>query len=393
MEILLLLIYSFFVWLIFFKFKLLPWTFTSKLVVFTIPVVGIATLILMLNIVAPSSSDVRVINYVVPIVPRVTGRVVEVPVEPNVPVKKGDVLLRIDPVPFELDVKAQEANVASLRAQLLTSRANASNITEQLTASMSRTQAVGAQLELARLRVQQFSELATAGAGNRFDLEQAQADVKRLEADVRNNRSSEDQLRQRLMAKTPEGEQDEVAATLAKLAQAEAMLGEAQWKLDQCTVYAPSNGRVVGLALRPGATASQMPMAPVMSFVEDEQWVVAVYAQNEVRKVEPGNEAEISLHTHPGRIIKCTVESVVWATAQGQLPIGGNLPNTGVRDIPEQRLAVRLMVQERDKHLFLAPGAAGHGAIFTNSGHMLHVVRKVMLRVGAKMDWFIFKLH
>jgi multidrug resistance efflux pump len=393
MEILLLLIYSFFVWLIFFKFKWLPWTFTSKLVVITIPVVGIATLILMLNIVAPSSSDVRVINYVVPIVPRVTGRVVEVPVEPNVAVKKGDVLLRIDPVPFELDVKAQEANVASLRAQLLTSRANASNIAEQLSASMSRTQAVGAQLELARLRVQQFTELAGAGAGNRFDLEQAQADVKRLEADVRNMRSSEEQLRQRLLAKTPEGEQDEVAATLAKLAQAEAMLGEAQWKLEQCTVYAPSNGRVVGLALRPGATASQMPMAPVMSFVEDEQWVVALFRQNEVRKVEPGNEAEVSLHTHPGRIIKCTVESVMWATAQGQLPIGGSLPNTGVRDIPEQRLAVRLVVQERDKHLFLAPGAAGHGAIFTNSGHMIHVVRKVMLRVGAKMDWFIFKLH
>ena len=65
MEIILLLIYSGIVWLIFFKFKLLPWNFVSQVIVFTLPIIGIAALILVLNVVAPSSSDVRVINYVV----------------------------------------------------------------------------------------------------------------------------------------------------------------------------------------------------------------------------------------------------------------------------------------------------------------------------------------
>ena len=62
MEILLLGIYAFFVWLIFFKFRLLPWNIISQVISFTIPVVGLTVLILMLNIVAPSSADVRVIN-------------------------------------------------------------------------------------------------------------------------------------------------------------------------------------------------------------------------------------------------------------------------------------------------------------------------------------------
>ena len=78
MELLLLSIYSFFVWLIFFKFKWLPWNTVSQVIVVTIPVISIAALILILNVVAPSSDDVRVINYVVPVVPRVTGRVTEV---------------------------------------------------------------------------------------------------------------------------------------------------------------------------------------------------------------------------------------------------------------------------------------------------------------------------
>ena len=124
MELLLLSIYSFFVWLIFFKFKWLPWNTVSQVIVVTIPVISIAALILILNVVAPSSDDVRVINYVVPVVPRVTGRVTEVPIEPNRPIKKGDVLFKIDPVPFELDVQAAEANLAMLRAKLLTAEAN-----------------------------------------------------------------------------------------------------------------------------------------------------------------------------------------------------------------------------------------------------------------------------
>ena len=134
MELLLLSIYSFFVWLIFFKFKWLPWNTVSQVIVVTIPVISIAALILILNVVAPSSDDVRVINYVVPVVPRVTGRVTEVPIEPNRPIKKGDVLFKIDPVPFELEVQAAEANLAMLRAKLLTAEANRRTLGEQLNA-------------------------------------------------------------------------------------------------------------------------------------------------------------------------------------------------------------------------------------------------------------------
>ena len=102
MEAILLGIYAFFVWLIFIKFKWLPWNIVSQVIVATIPIIGITILILRLNIFAPSSADVRVMNYVVPINPRVAGKVIEVPVQPNLPVRKGDVLFRIVPQPFEI---------------------------------------------------------------------------------------------------------------------------------------------------------------------------------------------------------------------------------------------------------------------------------------------------
>ena len=140
MEALLLGIYSFFVWLIFIKFKWLPWNTTSQVIVAIIPIVGLTALILLLNVFAPSSADVRVIKYVVQIMPQVKGRVIEVPVEGNKLYKKGEVLFRIDPTPYELDVK-------SLQAQLSEAEGQANQLREQLKSTAGNTGAVKAQRE------------------------------------------------------------------------------------------------------------------------------------------------------------------------------------------------------------------------------------------------------
>ena len=83
MEAILLGIYAFFVWLIFIKLKWLPWNTGTQVTVVIIPVVALTALILLLNVVAPSTADVRVIKYVINVVPQVRGRVLEVPVGRN----------------------------------------------------------------------------------------------------------------------------------------------------------------------------------------------------------------------------------------------------------------------------------------------------------------------
>jgi multidrug resistance efflux pump len=393
MEILLLGIYSFFAWLVFFKFKWLPWNITSQVITVTIPIIGITVLILFLNIAAPSSADVRVMNYVLPINPRVAGKVIEVPVEPNKPVKKGDVLFRLDPTPFEIQVRALEADVTQLKAKLVTANANQRNLSEQLKEAVSRQGVASSQLALARKRVEQYQDLAKTGAGNRFDLEQSQAEVAQYENDLQAAQAGVAQAREKLNAKTPAGVQDEVAQVLAEIAQAEAQLADANWNLEQSVQYAPADGTVVALALRPGVMTVPFPPVPAMTFIENEQWVVAFFAQNEVRNIEAGNEAEIALKTYPGRVIKCKVDAIVWATAQGQLPISGMLPNTGFGAAPDMRLAVKLMPDGKDADLYLAPGARGNGAVYTEHEKAIHILRKVFLRVSAKLDWLVLKLH
>ncbi|CAM3053892.1 biotin/lipoyl-binding protein [Corallococcus sp. ZKHCc1 1396] len=393
MELILLGIYSFIVWLLFFKFKLLPWTFVSQVIVVTLPIIGIVALLLLANVYAPSSADVRVMNYVVQVVPRVSGRVIEVPVQPNSPVKKGDVLFRVDPASVELEVGGLKAKVKELEAKVAGARAIERQLGLERKTAQGRRASVSAQLDLARRRVGQHRVLATSGAGNQFDLQEMEAEARNLQGELAAANATVGQVTQKLEARTEDGTLVDLAQAEAGLDQALASLAEAEWRLQETVTYAPSDGTVVNLQLRAGSYAAALPISPVMSFVEDEQYVIAFFNQNELHQVRPGDEAEVTLLAFPNRIIKCSVVAVVWATGQGQLPTSGVLPETGAVTPPPGRYAVKLKVEEPEGAALLPAGGRGHAAIYTQSFHPVHILRKVILRVGTKLDWLILKLH
>lgn len=406
MEVLLLGIYAAIVWFIFIKMKWLPWTTATQVIVVIIPVVALTALVLALNVVAPSSADVRVIKYVINIVPQVRGRVIDVPIEPNRLVKKGDVLFRIDPTPYQLTVRSLEAQLASavagsreLGEQLIGAQGKVVEARGAIQQSEAKIREVQARLDLARTRVVQNRELVATGAGDRFALERAQTDAAELEAQLETARASAAQARaaetqalagERQLKERSKGTFNDEYAPVANI---RAQLANAKWELEQTTVVAPADGYPTNVQLRPGSFTTAFPITPAMTFVEEKYQVVALFHQNELQLVEEGNEAEFTLKAHPGRIIKASVESIVWAQGQGQVANTTQLPMTGVGPMPPGRFPVRLSVAERDANLFLPAGAIGQGAIYTEHGGAIQILRKVILRVGAKLDYLILKLH
>ncbi len=195
------------------------------------------------------------------------------------------------------------------------------------------------------------------------------------------------------------GVKAQIASALAQIRVSEAQvettraqLENARWNLSQTTVRAPADGTMVNVMLRPGFFVAGMPFNEVMTFVDTQYQVFALYAQNELHQVAPGNEAEITLDTYPGRIVKAHVDSVIWAQSQGQLDASGDLARTTITP-PPGRFPVKLLIGEHDKDLFLAAGARGEAAIYTEHLTLIHLVRKVILRVGANLGYIIPKLH
>jgi multidrug resistance efflux pump len=335
-----------------------------------------------------------VMNYVVQVVPRVTGRVIEVPVQANSEVKKGDVLFRIDPEPVRLEVNGLKAKVKELEAKVSGARAIERQLGLARNTAQGRRAAVSAQLDLARRRVKQHRVLASSGAGNQFDLQEVQSQEKNLEGELAAANAELGQAAQKLEVRTEDGTLVDLAQAEAELEQGRASLADAEWRIKETVTYAPADGTVINLQLREGSYAAALPISPVMSFVEHEQYVVAYFAQNELHQVKPGQEAEVTLLAFPNRIIKCKVESVVWATGQGQAPLTGTLPQTNAPlvDMPG-RYAVKLKVEESEGLGVLPAGARGHAAVYTEGAHPVHILRKVILRVGTKLDWLVLKLH
>src|SRR6185312_13583685 len=265
MEILLLAIYAAIVWFVFIKMKWLPWNIGTQVTVVIIPIVGLTVLILLLNVVAPSSNDVRVLKYVINVVPQVRGRVIDVPVEPNRLVHKGDVLFRIDPTPYELTVRALKAQLASgvagskeLDEQLAAAVGKVSESRDAIVQADAKVAQIEVQLDLARRRVGQNRELVASGAGDKFALEQAETEQRSLEAQLGMAKSASAQARAgQVQATAGERQLRERAAgksdnEYAPVAQIRAQLASAQWELDQTTVTAPADGYAINVQLRPG---------------------------------------------------------------------------------------------------------------------------------------------
>ena len=140
-------IYLALVWLLFFKFKVLPWNKVSQGIVVLVGTIILTGFLVGLQGLTPSSAQATITGRIVEIAPQVSGRVVDVPVEPNAPLEMGEVLFTIDPVIYEARVQELEAGLA-----------------------------------LAELRLQQYTELAEASAGSEFQLQQTEAEVKQLAA-------------------------------------------------------------------------------------------------------------------------------------------------------------------------------------------------------------------
>ena len=114
---LLIIIYSMIMWLVFkvFKVPVNKWTGTTAVLG---GVISIGFLLLMMGMYHPFTKEARVYSLTTPILPAVKGRVIEVPVKTGDRVKKGDLLFRIDPEPFEHAVSSLEAELVLAQSNL-----------------------------------------------------------------------------------------------------------------------------------------------------------------------------------------------------------------------------------------------------------------------------------
>lgn len=237
------------VYLVFFRFRWIPLNVVTKTMIVVLGVFIFLGVITELRTKTPASASATVSTFIIEIAPQVNGRVNQVLVERNQVVEEGTVLFTIDPTLYQSRVDALEASIA-----------------------------------LSRLRAEQFEELAEADAASRFQLQQNQAELKQLEAN----------------------------------------LAGARFDLANCEVRAPAKGLVPRLFLKPGQQVS--PGRSVMTFMNtDEMYVSGLFQQVALQNVVVGEKAMISFPALPGRLFESEVMIIPTAIGEGQLIASGQL--------------------------------------------------------------------
>jgi multidrug resistance efflux pump len=370
------------IWFVFIKKKWFPWNIKSQIGSAIGGIVLLSTIIFTVNIITPGTEDVRVINFVTEVVPRVQGTITKVAVEGNTMVKKGDILIEIDPKPYQL-------KVSQLEAQLADTVASAKSLQQNYDAAKANTSAAKAHLDLMTKRLAESSDLSKSGAGNRYDVEYYQAEVLKAKSAFDSTKSSENTAKLKLNAVVGEDN--------ASVAQIKSQLESANYDLESCTVRAPADGYPVAVTVRPGNYAVSMPLRPLMSFVWYDQRIIAFFDQNELRYVKPGNDVELTLKALPGKIIYGKVDSIIWASSQGQIAQSGTVPTAPAEMLHAPlplKYAVKITPIEMDGEPIptMPMGARGMGGVYTEHLKPLHIVRMLVIRLHAILNNLVFKL-
>jgi multidrug resistance efflux pump len=302
---------------------------------------------------APWTRDATVRAYVVTMAPEVAGRIVELHVVDNKYVRKGDLLLVIDPTNFRIAVSQADAAVQQAQA-------NVQNIEAQMNVQHAQIDASEAQLRLGRAalvfaqqQAERYQKLAKDGWGTVQNAQQFTSQLHQQEASVQ---SAQETLNQTL--RQVETLKAQRLSAEAGLAQAKAQLNQAQVNLERTRILAPVDGYVTNLLTQLGNYVNVGVNA--ISLVDsDSFWVDGYFEETNLAPIQVGDPAQIKLMGRD-QIVRGHVDSIARA-----INVANAQPNNqGVATVNPiftwvrlaQRIPVRIHIDEVPPNVVLSAG-------------------------------------
>ncbi len=295
------------------------------LVVFAvITVIGAITVYFYINYKKThiTTDDAFVEGRVHTIASKVSGAVKEIYVKDNQPVKKGDLLIEIDPEDYDVKVNEASSGLNAERAKILEIDAKIEAVKKQVSEMKAIVEAARANLELqeanlkqAEIDIKRAENLYKKEAVSKEKYEKTMTGYKVVLAQVKAAGEQLKQTETALESQKAIVRQVEAARTsqLSSAKQKEAVLKAAQLNYGYTKIYSPSDGYVTKKSVEAGnqIQAGQ----PLMAVVPlDNLWIVANYKETQLAKVKPEQRVKIKLDSYPGKTFYGKVDSIMAGT-------------------------------------------------------------------------------
>ncbi|OJW31420.1 MAG: hemolysin secretion protein D [Rhodospirillales bacterium 69-11] len=289
----------------------------------------------------------------------VSGLVKEVSVHEGQRVRKGDVLLRLDPRPFEIAVAGARAHLNGMVSTLNAMKLEYQRLLREIDVKR-------AQVDSDQANYDRFAALVRNGGVTRVEYDNARFLLAADKQAVESLRVAAAVQLARLG-----GDPDVDVTTMSDYLQAKARLDEAQRQLEHTVIYAPFDGVVTQVeTVQPGMylAASTAAFGIVST---DRIWIEANPKETELTWVKPGNPVEVTVDTYPGRTWTGVVESIAPSSGSefSVLP-AQNTSGNWVKVV--QRIPIRIRVERAPSDPELRAGMSVEAEIDTGHKRTLH---------------------
>ena len=248
-----------------------------------------------------STDDAYIKSRMLSVTETVPGQVVAVPVSDNQIVKKGDVLVQIDPAPYQL-------RLASAEAELASTIQNSDQLRAQVRARQQDLVMANADTDYAQREAGRQAPLVASGAVSRTLNDKAQHDLVTAQARTAG-------LKQQIQADLAQlgGNIDTPNDKLPAYLSALAARDTAAYNLDHATIRAAADGRVGAVTVRTGeyVQAGQNLFPQVMT---SDTWIEANVRETDLTHVREGQPATFTVDAYPGHVFKAHLQSFSPAT-------------------------------------------------------------------------------
>src|SRR5208337_1605480 len=262
-------------WLVFLKLKLLRmmpgWVFGFSIVVLHLMLI----FVIGLRFVTPQSASAKVVQHTIQLIPRLSEPtlVTAVLVEDNTDVKKDQAL-------FQFDRTVYEARVAQLEAELAAAKQNVDILRANVEAAKGAVARASADLDYAEHQVKIYERLAREDSTRLDDVT-----LWRDKVGEAQGAKAEDEAK---LAATVLAYESEINGVNTNVANIEAQLQQAQFYLDNTTMKAPEDGRIVNLQVRPGMVSGILRIGGIAALIASADRLLATYFQENLKYVRPG---------------------------------------------------------------------------------------------------------
>ena len=267
-----------------------------------------------------STDDAFVEGHVITVAPRVAGIVLHLNIEDNQEVKKGDLLLEIDPNDYEAKLKETKAKLEEAKAALINSE-------HQVIKSFS-------DLDFAQADYERYSKMYKKGISSKQDYD---ASKNKLTAAQSNNNSAK-------------AAYDEINASIKRL---EAEVEQDELNLSYTKIYAAQDGMITNRTVEEG---NYIQVAqPLFAIVPEKIWVVANFKETQIANMKKGQPVSIKIDTYSGKKFKGEVDSIQRSTgARQSLFPPENAVGSYVKIV--QRVPVKIIFKEDISNYNIVPG-------------------------------------